>query len=147
MIDTSQAIKSFCKVVSVTPSNPFGTELSKIELKDTQGDTKIKCNYAEVACLGNASGVVHLVPSSTTYAYDQVSNPVAGVDSDGAGGVLCTVGQYSPSPQVIRTSGLEFFDVIQVENRTTADVEVVINYGVVYTANPLDTLKVPSRGL
>ena len=147
MIDTSQAIKSFCKVVTAPPSPSFGDQLLEIELKDTQGDTKIKCNYAEVACLGTASGVVHLVPSSTTYAYDQVQNPVAAADSDGAGGAICTVGQYSPNPQVIRTSGSEFFDIIQVENRTTANVEVVINYGVVYTANPLDTLKVPSRGL
>lgn len=143
MIDTSQAIKSFCKVVDVADG---ATE--EIQLKDTQGVTFIKCNYAEITCLGNASGVVQLIPSSTTYVYDTPLNtPVTLANSDGAAGVLCTVGQYSPSPQVIRTSGDEFFDVISVTNFSGAVVAVAINYGVVYTANPLDTLKVSSRGL
>tara|TARA_R100000951_G_scaffold78619_1_gene66373 strand:- start:538 stop:969 length:432 start_codon:yes stop_codon:yes gene_type:complete len=143
MIDTSQAIKSFCKIVTVT-----NTSVVVIDLKDTQGNEPLKCNYAEISCLGNSSGVVHLTPSSTTYTYDNPArDPIGQPAGDGGAGVLCTVGQLAPSPQVIRTSGAEFFDTIQVHNISGGDADVAINYGVVYTANPLDILKVPNRGL
>lgn len=143
MINTSMAIKSFCKVTDVPAS-----DVSAIQLMDSAGAVTLKCNYAEVVCLGDASGVVHLIPSSLSYQYENPgTNPVAPrEDSDGAGGILCTVGQYSPQTYTIRTSGGEFFDTIQVTNLTSADIEVIINYGVIYTANPMDTLKVSNRG-
>ena len=143
MIDTSQAIRSFCKATTIA-----ATTTTEIQLRDTQGGTKIKCNYAEVTCLGNASGVVHITPSSTSYSYtDPSRDPLTSNGAaDGAGGLLCSVGQFSPSPQVVRTSGSEFFDVLSVKNLSTEAVQVVVNYGVVYTANPLDILKVSNKG-
>ena len=135
------AMKPFSKLVGLDAD-----ETATIELNDTNGDP-IKCNYVTVQ-LSNGAGVGHyLVRPGITYTDDTLEASAAGtaiLAGEGAGAAIGLA--ESTVPTILRTSANEFFQEITIDNNSSAAGNFVITYGVVYAANPLETLKITSRG-
>ena len=134
------ALKPFSKLVGIAADST-----ATVELNDTNGDP-IKCNYVTVHSSSDGTGH-YLVRPGITYTNDTLEASAAGDAILAGSGAGCAIGITESSvPTTLRTSVNEFFEDITIDNNSTAQEDFVITYGVVYAANPLETLKITTRG-
>ena len=134
------AIKPFSKLIGLAADSSV-----TVDLKDTNGDL-VKCNYVTVQVSNGAGVGPYNVRPEITYTVDNLeASASTGIETRAGAG--CAIGLVeSTVPTVLRTSVNEFFNQVTIENEATTNANFVITYGVVYAANPLETLKITTRG-
>ena len=134
------AIKPFSKLIGLAADSSV-----TVDLRDTDGNL-VKCNYINVQVSNGAAVGPYNVRPEITYTVDNLeTSATTGIETRAGAG--CAIGLVeSTIPTVIRTSAGEFFNQVIIENDANSDVNFVITYGVVFAVNPLETLKITTRG-